>query len=63
MTCVSQFFIHLRFFQVIPNSGRDLFSIHDRTGAVTLTHKLNYTSLSTFYRLKIVASVSIWQIE
>ncbi|KAK0137338.1 Cadherin-related family member 2 [Merluccius polli] len=49
--------------EVIPSSGRDLFSIQERSGVVTLTQKLNYTSLSTFYRLKITATVSIWQIE
>lgn len=47
------------FFQVIPNDGISLFSIVRETGEVKLSKPLNYTSLSTYYRLKINASVSI----
>ncbi|KAM4621884.1 cadherin-related family member 2 [Polymixia lowei] len=41
---------------VIPNSGMSLFSIMDTTGDVTLSGNLSYTTLSTFYRLRINAS-------
>ncbi|XP_013127193.2 cadherin-related family member 2 isoform X2 [Oreochromis niloticus] len=42
--------------EVIPNDGFSLFSIVRETGVVTLSKPLNYTSLSTYYRLKINAS-------
>ncbi|XP_056456376.1 cadherin-related family member 2 isoform X2 [Gadus chalcogrammus] len=42
--------------EVFPIEGKKLFSINDRSGEVKLKHPLNYTSLSTFYRLKIIAS-------
>ncbi|KAM8909839.1 cadherin-related family member 2 isoform 2-T5 [Spinachia spinachia] len=42
--------------EVTPNAGSSLFSILPTTGEVTLTGPLNYTSLSTFYRLKINAT-------
>ncbi|XP_060905016.1 cadherin-related family member 2 isoform X2 [Labrus mixtus] len=42
--------------EVSPSSGFGLFTIVDTTGVVKLTGSLNYTELSTFYRLKINAS-------
>ncbi|KAM7000863.1 cadherin-related family member 2 [Tautogolabrus adspersus] len=42
--------------EVTPSSGFSLFSIMDTTGVVTLAGSLNFTELSTFYRLKINAS-------
>lgn len=42
--------------EVIPNAHPSPFSIGSTTGRVILEGKLNYTSLSTFYRLKIIAS-------
>ncbi|XP_064205368.1 cadherin-related family member 2-like [Anguilla rostrata] len=41
---------------VVPNDGMNLFSISERTGEVKLIGRLNYTSKSTFYQLKINAS-------
>ncbi|CAB1426305.1 unnamed protein product, partial [Pleuronectes platessa] len=43
--------------QVTPNEGSSVFSI-DGFGNVKLAESLNYTSLSTFYRLRINASDS-----
>ncbi|KAG7518021.1 cadherin-related family member 2 [Solea senegalensis] len=42
--------------EVIPNDGFGLFTIADITGIVTLAGNLSFTSLSTFYRLKINAT-------
>ncbi|XP_030224733.1 cadherin-related family member 2 isoform X2 [Gadus morhua] len=42
--------------EVAPIEGGKLFSISNRGGEVKLIEPLNYTSLSTFYRLKIIAS-------
>ncbi|CAL8330923.1 unnamed protein product [Gadus morhua 'NCC'] len=42
--------------EVAPIEGEKLFSISNRGGEVKLMQPLNYTSLSTFYRLKIIAS-------
>uniref|UniRef100_A0AAX7VUE4 Cadherin domain-containing protein n=1 Tax=Astatotilapia calliptera TaxID=8154 RepID=A0AAX7VUE4_ASTCA len=42
--------------EVIPNDGFSLFSIVRESGDVKLIKPLNYTSLSTYYRLKINAS-------
>ncbi|XP_037315940.2 cadherin-related family member 2 isoform X2 [Pungitius pungitius] len=42
--------------EVTPNAGSSLFNIVSTTGEVTLVGPLNYTSLSTFYRLKINAT-------
>uniref|UniRef100_UPI0037E78288 cadherin-related family member 2 n=1 Tax=Semicossyphus pulcher TaxID=241346 RepID=UPI0037E78288 len=42
--------------EVTPSSGFDLFSIAEGTGEVRLAGSLNYTELSTFYRLKINAT-------
>ncbi|KAM6952110.1 cadherin-related family member 2 [Lycodopsis pacificus] len=42
--------------EVTPNDGISLFTIVPITGEVKLTGQLNYTSLSTFYRLKINAT-------
>ncbi|CAL8305135.1 unnamed protein product [Arctogadus glacialis] len=42
--------------EVAPIEGEKLFSISNRGGEVQLIQPLNYTSLSTFYRLKIIAS-------
>ncbi|XP_039976001.1 cadherin-related family member 2 isoform X2 [Xiphias gladius] len=42
--------------EVTPNDGFSLFSIVSTTGEVKLNGHLNYTSLSTFYRLKINAT-------
>ncbi|XP_035524592.1 cadherin-related family member 2 isoform X2 [Morone saxatilis] len=42
--------------EVTPGAGMGLFSIVATTGEVKLSGRLNYTSLSTFYRLKIVAT-------
>ncbi|XP_059918726.1 cadherin-related family member 2 isoform X3 [Gadus macrocephalus] len=42
--------------EVAPIEGEKLFSISSRGGEVKLIQPLNYTSLSTFYRLKINAS-------
>ncbi|XP_057707016.1 cadherin-related family member 2 isoform X1 [Corythoichthys intestinalis] len=39
-----------------PSHGLNLFSISSATGLVTLTGQLNYTGLSNYYRLKIVAT-------
>ncbi|CAL9707262.1 unnamed protein product [Knipowitschia caucasica] len=41
----------------VPRSGLDVFRV-DRFGSVILKDKLNYTSISTFYRLKINATDS-----
>ncbi|XP_037531307.1 cadherin-related family member 2, partial [Nematolebias whitei] len=41
---------------VTPKHGFEMFSIGQFNGEVKLTGRLNYTSLSTFYRLKINAS-------
>ncbi|CAN9514812.1 unnamed protein product [Ophioblennius macclurei] len=42
--------------QAMPSEGADLFAITPKTGEVTLKNRLNYTSLSTFYRLRINAT-------
>ncbi|CAL8270234.1 unnamed protein product [Boreogadus saida] len=42
--------------EVAPIEGEKLFSISNRGGEVKLIQPLNYTSLSTFYQLKIIAS-------
>ncbi|XP_071772586.2 cadherin-related family member 2 [Centroberyx gerrardi] len=42
--------------EVIPSDGFSLFSIMESTGEVKLNGRLNFTSLDTFYRLKINAS-------
>ncbi|XP_023275085.1 cadherin-related family member 2 [Seriola lalandi dorsalis] len=42
--------------EVTPNEGFRLFSIVSTTGEVKLKGSLNYTALSTFYRLKINAT-------
>ncbi|XP_068570546.1 cadherin-related family member 2 [Cebidichthys violaceus] len=42
--------------EVTPNDGVSLFSIVPVTGEVRLSGRLNYTALSTFYRLKINAT-------
>ncbi|XP_060935794.1 cadherin-related family member 2 [Limanda limanda] len=42
--------------QVTPNEGSSVFSIVPTTGDVKLAERLNYTSLSTFYRLRINAT-------
>ncbi|KAG7273226.1 hypothetical protein CRUP_031533, partial [Coryphaenoides rupestris] len=42
--------------EVIPSDGATLFIINDRDGRVSLIQSLNYTYLSTFYRLKISAT-------
>ncbi|XP_044062276.1 cadherin-related family member 2 isoform X3 [Siniperca chuatsi] len=42
--------------EVTPNDGFHLFSIITTTGEVRLNGSLNYTALSTFYRLKINAT-------
>ncbi|KAM6923992.1 cadherin-related family member 2 [Xenentodon cancila] len=42
--------------EITPNHGIDLFSIVNNTGEVRLSGKLNYTSLSAFYRMKIKAT-------
>uniref|UniRef100_A0A3B4U353 Cadherin domain-containing protein n=1 Tax=Seriola dumerili TaxID=41447 RepID=A0A3B4U353_SERDU len=42
--------------EVTPNEGFGLFSIVSTTGEVKLNGLLNYTALSTFYRLKINAT-------
>ncbi|XP_069026957.1 cadherin-related family member 2 [Embiotoca jacksoni] len=42
--------------EVTPNDGFNPFSISPLTGEVKLNGRLNYTSLSTFYRLKINAA-------
>uniref|UniRef100_A0A8C5BJ72 Cadherin domain-containing protein n=1 Tax=Gadus morhua TaxID=8049 RepID=A0A8C5BJ72_GADMO len=49
--------------EVAPIEGGKLFSISNRGGEVKLIEPLNYTSLSTFYRLKIIASVSVFNVE
>lgn len=46
-----------------PNDGLSLFSIVVTNGEVKLNGRLNYTGLSTFYRLKIKATVSIMLID
>lgn len=45
-------------FKSSPESGMNMFRI-DSVGNVILNEKLNYTKLSTFYRIKIKASVSM----
>ncbi|XP_071313789.1 cadherin-related family member 2 [Trachinotus anak] len=42
--------------EVTPSVGSSLFSIVSTTGEVKLNGSLNYTALSTFYRLKISAT-------
>nr|XP_033948086.1 cadherin-related family member 2 [Pseudochaenichthys georgianus] len=42
--------------EVTPSAGSSLFSIVATTGEVRLNGSLNYTALSTFYRLKINAT-------
>ncbi|XP_034739128.1 cadherin-related family member 2 [Etheostoma cragini] len=42
--------------EVTPNDGFSLFSIGPTTGEVRLNGSLNFTALSTFYRLKINAT-------
>ncbi|XP_049899176.1 cadherin-related family member 2 isoform X2 [Epinephelus moara] len=42
--------------EVTPNDGFSLFNISATTGEVRLSGRLNYTALSTFYRLKINAT-------
>ncbi|XP_035017469.2 cadherin-related family member 2 [Hippoglossus stenolepis] len=42
--------------QVTPNEGSSVFSIGNISGEVKLAGPLNYTSLSSFYRLKIKAT-------
>ncbi|XP_040904362.1 cadherin-related family member 2 [Toxotes jaculatrix] len=42
--------------EVTPSDGFNLFSIVSTTGEVRLNGRLNYTALSTFYRLKINAT-------
>ncbi|XP_051929177.1 cadherin-related family member 2 [Hippocampus zosterae] len=41
---------------VFPSNGLSLFSIAPETGDVTLTGALNYTGLSSYYRMKINAT-------
>ncbi|KAM6977843.1 cadherin-related family member 2 [Aplochiton taeniatus] len=49
-------FVQYSIDEVVPEEGRGRFEIGARSGEVKLVAKLNYTSLSTFYRLKINAS-------
>ncbi|XP_061580969.1 cadherin-related family member 2 isoform X2 [Cololabis saira] len=42
--------------EVTPDHGMSLFTVVANTGEVRLNGKLNYTSLSTFYRMKINAT-------
>ncbi|XP_034545523.1 cadherin-related family member 2 [Notolabrus celidotus] len=48
--------VHYSIDEVTPSSGIGLFDIVDNTGEVRLIGNLNYTELSTFYRLKINAT-------
>ncbi|XP_051275135.1 cadherin-related family member 2 isoform X2 [Dicentrarchus labrax] len=48
--------VQYRIAKVTPEAGTGLFSIVATTGEVRLSGSLNYTSLSTFYRLNITAS-------
>uniref|UniRef100_A0A8C6PCD5 Cadherin domain-containing protein n=1 Tax=Nothobranchius furzeri TaxID=105023 RepID=A0A8C6PCD5_NOTFU len=48
--------ITYRITEVTPTQGSDLFEIGQFNGEVKLKGRLNYTSLSTFYRLKITAT-------
>ncbi|XP_028271478.1 cadherin-related family member 2 isoform X2 [Parambassis ranga] len=48
--------INYRIDEVTPSDGMNLFSIIPTTGEVRLIGNLNYTSKSTFYRLKINAT-------
>lgn len=48
---------HHFIFQVIPKTGYDLFRISS-SGNVMLNGPLNFTALSPFYQLRIIASVS-----
>ncbi|XP_069387507.1 cadherin-related family member 2 isoform X3 [Paralichthys olivaceus] len=48
--------VHYSIVQVTPNEGSSVFSIIATTGDVKLAGPLNYTSLSTFYRLEIKAT-------
>ncbi|XP_070693422.1 cadherin-related family member 2 [Pempheris klunzingeri] len=48
--------VHYSIDEVSPSAGMKMFSIVNTTGEVKLIGRLNFTSLSTLYRLKIVAA-------